>query len=55
MKLITNLKQINNKRTLVDFYKDIVLLTRLSIFCMTLFTNNSNKVVIQMHSFQFDH
>ena len=26
----TNLKQINNKRTLVDLYKDIVLVTRLN-------------------------
>ena len=51
---ITNLKQINNKRTLVNLYKDIVLVTRLLIFCTTLFTNNNIKVVIQMHAFLFD-
>ena len=31
---ITNLKQMNNKRTLVDLYKDIELVTRVSLFCM---------------------
>ena len=45
---------MNNKRTLVNLYKDIVLVTCLQIFCVTLFTNNSIKVVIQIHSFQFD-
>ena len=50
----TNLKQINNKRTLVNLYYDIVLVTSIRIFCTTLFTNNI-KVVIQIHSFQFDH
>ena len=35
-------------RTLVNLYKDIVLATRLHIFCTTLFTNNNIKVVIQM-------
>ena len=34
---------MNNKRTLVDLYKDIVL-----------FTNNNIKVVIQMNAFLFD-
>ena len=29
-------------------------MNRLRIFCTTLFTNNNIKVVIQMHSFQFD-
>ena len=33
---ITNLKQINNKRTLVNLYKDIVLVTLVRIFCTTL-------------------
>ena len=51
---ITNLKQINNKRTLVNLYKDIVLVTRARIFCTTLFTNNNIKVVIQMHTFLMD-
>ena len=53
--LKTYLKQINNKRILVDLYKGIVLVTGLCIFCTTLLTNNNIKVVIQMHSFQFDH
>ena len=52
---ITNLIQINNKRILVNLYKDIVLVTRLHIFCTTLFINYNIKVVIKMHSFQFDH
>ena len=51
---LTNLKQINNKRTLINSYKDIVLVTSVRIFCTTLFTDNNIKVVIQMHSFQFD-
>ena len=38
----------------MNLYKDIVLVTRLRIFSTTLFTNNSIKVVIQMHSVQFD-
>ena len=45
-----NLKQMNNKRTLFNLYADIVLVTRLCFFS----TNNNIKVVIQMHSFQFD-
>ena len=45
---------MNNKRTLVNLYKDIVLVTRVRIFCTPLFTNNKIKVVIPMHSFQFD-
>ena len=53
-KLKINLKQINNKTTLVNLYGDIVLMTRLRIICKTLFTNNNIKVVIQMHSFLFD-
>ena len=52
--LITKLKQIDNKRTLVNLYKDIVLVTLLRIFCMKLFTNNNIEVVIQMHAFLFD-
>ena len=54
MKINYNLKQINDKRTLVYLYKDFLLVTRLRIFCATLFTNNNIKVVIQLHSFQFD-
>ena len=49
----TDLKQINDKRTIVNLNKDIVLLTRLHFFCTSLFTINI-KVVIQMHSFLFD-
>ena len=30
-----------NKRTLVNLYNDIVLVTRVRIFCTTLFTNNN--------------
>ena len=50
-----NLKQINNKRTLVNLYKVIVLVTRLHIFSTTLFTINNIKIVVQMHTFQFYH
>ena len=46
---------MNNKRTLVNLYKDIVLVTRVRIFCTTLFTNNNIKVVIQIHTFLMDH
>ena len=45
---------MNNKRTLVNLYKDIVLVTRVHIFCTTLFTNNNIEVVIQMHIFLMD-
>ena len=48
-------KQINNKRKLVNLYKDIVLVTRVRIFCTTLFTNNNIKVVIQINAFLMDH
>ena len=55
LKLKNNLKQINNinKRTLVNLYKAIVLVTRVHFFCATLFTNNNIKALIQMHTFQF--
>ena len=49
----TNLKQINNKKTLVNLYKDIVLVTRVRIFCTTLFTNNNIKIVVKSHTFLF--
>ena len=39
---------------MVNFQKDIVLMTHLRIFCTTLFTNNNKKVVIQMHTFLMD-
>ena len=55
LKLKTNLKHIDNKRKLVNLYKDIVLMTHLRIFCTTLFTNKNIKVMIQMHAFLFDH
>ena len=46
---------MNNKRTLVDSYKDIVLVTRTcTIFCTTLFTEDNIEVVIQMHTFLMD-
>ena len=45
---------MNIKRTLIHLYKDIVLVTHICIFYTTWFTNNNIKVVIQMHSFQFD-
>ena len=48
---ITNLKQMNKKRALVNLYKDIVLVTRVRIFCKALFTNNNIKVVIQIDAF----
>ena len=50
---ITNLKQMNNKRTLVNSYKDIVLVTRVRIFFTKLFTNNNIKVVIQTNTMPF--
>ena len=51
----TSLKQINNKRTLVNLYKDIVLVTRVRIFCTALFTNDNKKVVIQINAFLAHH
>ena len=48
------LKQMNNKRKFFDSYKDIVLVTRLRIFCTPLFTNNNIKVVIQFNAFLTD-
>ena len=45
---------MNNKRTIVNLYKDIVFVTSVRIFCTTLFTNNNIKVVIQMHTFLID-
>ena len=37
--------QIKNKRTLVNLFKDIVLVTHVRIFCTALFTNNNIKIV----------
>ena len=42
---------MNDKKTLVNLYKDIVLVTHVRIFCMALFTNNNIKVVIQINAF----
>ena len=42
---------MNNKITLVNLYQDIVLVTRVRIFCTALFTNNNIKVVIQIDAF----
>ena len=39
---------MNNKRALVNWFKDIVLETCVRIFCTALFTNNNIKVVIQI-------
>ena len=50
-KLKIRLKQISNKGALVNLYKDIVLVTRVRIFCTTLFINNNIKVVIQIIPF----
>ena len=50
---INNLKQISNKRALVNLYKDIVLVTCVHIFCTTLCTNNNIKIVIKSHTFLF--
>ena len=52
---ITSVKQMNNKRTLVNLYKDIVLVTRVRIFGTTLFTYNNIKVVIQINALLTDH
>ena len=54
LKLKTTLKQINNKKTLVSLYEDIVFLTRVRIFCTTLFTNINTKIVIKSSNF-LDH
>ena len=51
----TNLKQINNKIRLVNLYKDIMLVTRVRIFCTALFNNNNIKVVIQIDAFLAHH
>ena len=45
---------MNDKKTLVNLYKDIVLVTRVRIFYTTLFTKNKVKVVIQMQTFLMD-
>ena len=47
---------MNNKKskTLVNLYEDIVLVTRVRIFCTTLFTNNNIKIVIKSSTF-LDH
>ena len=42
---------MKNKRTLVDLYKDFILVTRVHIFCTTLFTNHNITVVIQINAF----
>ena len=42
---------MNNKRKLVNLYKDIVLVTRVRIFCKALFTKNNIKVVIKIDAF----
>ena len=39
------------KKTSVNLYKDIVLVTRVRIFCATLFTNNNIKIVIKSSTF----
>ena len=46
---------MNNKRTLLNLSKDIVLATRVRSFCTLLFTNNNIKVVIQINAFPTDH
>ena len=51
----TSSKQINNKRTLVNLYKDIVLVTRVRIFSTALFTSNNIKLVIQIDAFLVYH
>ena len=52
--MITNSKQIDNKRILVNLYKDILLMTRQRIFYTTLFSvyQQHIKIVIQIHAFQ---
>ena len=52
LNLKTNLKQIDNKnKTLVNSFKDIVLVTRVRTFCTTLFTNNNIKIVFKSSTF----
>ena len=48
---LTNLKQMNNKRTSVILY---VLVTSVRSFCTILFTNNNIKVLFQRHTFLID-
>ena len=45
---------MKNKKNIVNLYKDIVFVTRVCIFCTTLFTNNNIKVVIQINAFLTD-
>ena len=54
MKINYKINKMANKRTLLNLYKDIVLVTRLRIFCTTLLTNNNIKVVIQINAFLTD-
>ena len=54
LKIKTNLKQINNKRTLVILFKDIDLLTRPNHFLYDIVFNINIKVAIQMHAFLMD-
>ena len=42
---------MNKKRAFVNLYKVIVSVTRVPIFCTTLFTNNNIKVGIQIDAF----
>ena len=51
--IFKNLEQIN-KRTLVNLYKDIVLVNRLRIFCTTLFTTNAIKSWFKCISFSLN-
>ena len=56
LKLKTSLELLNNKSTLVNLDKDIVLMTRVHCthFYTELFTNNNIKVVIQINAFLTD-
>ena len=46
---------MNNKRALVNLYKDIVLVIRVRILRTALFTNDNIKVVIQIDAFLANH
>ena len=48
---ITNLKQISDKRALINLSKDILLVSCVRIFCTTLITNNNIKIVIKSSTF----
>ena len=52
LKFKTNLKQMNNKRTLINLYKDIVLSDPSAHFLYDVVYQQHIKIVIQIHAIQ---